>query len=170
LDRLLKVWVYRMLAQSLHLSLILLESGKDKPEFNEQFNYCSIIGMLMYLGNMTCPDIAFAVNQCTHFSHDPRETHATALKWIGCHLKATSERGIIWQKRTEIPTLGCWVDADFVGLFSKEDHNDPSSVFSQTGFVIVLGGNVVVWQSELQTEIALSTMSSEYIAISMAMQ
>jgi len=53
---------------------------KDKPEFNEQFNYCSIIGMLMYLGNVTCPDIAFAVNQCTHFSHDSRETHATALK------------------------------------------------------------------------------------------
>jgi len=143
---------------------------KDKPIFNERFNYRSIIGMLMYLGNTTRPDISFAINQCARFSHDPRETHATALKRIGCYLKATRDRGIIWQKGTDIPTLDCWVDADFAGLYSKEDHDDPTSVRSRTGFVIALGGNVVVWQSKLQTEIALSTMSSEYIAMSTAMR
>jgi len=66
--------------------------------------------------------------------------------------------------------LDYWVDADFADLYSKEDHSEPTSVRSRTGFVIALGGNVVVWQSKLQTEIALSMMSAEYIAMSMAMQ
>jgi len=147
-----------------------LGKGKDKAVFNERFNYRSIIGMLMYLGNTTRPDIAFAVNQCARFSHDPREIHATALKRIGCYLKATCNKGILWKKGTENPTLDCWVDADFAGLYSKESHDDPTSVRSRTGFVIALGGNVVLWQSKLQTEIALSTMSAEYIAMSLAMR
>jgi len=44
------------------------------------------------------------------------------------------------------------------------------SVQSRTGFVIALGDNPIVWQSKLQTEIALSTMSAEYIALSTAMR
>jgi len=147
-----------------------LGKSQDKPKFNERFNYRSIIGMLMYLGNTTRPDISFSVNQCARFSHDPRETHATALKQIGCYLKATCNRGIVWKKGLTIPTLDCWVDADFAGLYSKEKHDDPTSVRSRTGFVIALGGNVVLWQSKLQTEIALSTMSAEYIAMSTAMR
>jgi len=147
-----------------------LGKSKDKALFNERFSYRSVIGMLMYLGNTTRPDISFAVNQCAQFSHDPRETNSTALKRIGCYLKATRDKGIIWKKGTGIPTLDCWVDADFAGLYSKEDNNDPTSVRSRTGFVIALGGNVVLWQSKLQTEIALSTMSAEYIAMSSAMR
>jgi len=84
------------------------------------------------------------VNQCARFVHDPRESHATALKQIGYYVKATSEHGIIWKKGISIPMLDCWVNADFAGLCSKEEHNDPTSVQLQTGFVIELGGNVVV--------------------------
>jgi len=62
------------------------------------------------------------------------------------------------------------VDADFAGLYSKEDPNDPTSVQSRTGFIIALGENPVVWQSKLQSEIALSTMSAKYIALFTAMQ
>ncbi len=116
-----------------------LGKGKDKAVFNERFNYRSIIGMLMYLGNTTCPDITFAINQCARFSHDPWEIHATALKRIGCYLKATCNKGILWKKGTENPMLDCWVDADFAGLYSKESHDDPMSVRSRTGFVITLG-------------------------------
>ncbi len=81
----------------------------------------------------------------------------------------TDDKGIIIHKSPGIPMLDCWVDADFAGLYSTEDPKDPTSVRSRTGFVITLGGNPVVWQSKLQTEIALSTMSSKYIALSMAM-
>jgi len=65
----------------------------------------------------------------------------------------------------ENPTLDCWVDADFTRLYSKESHDDPASVLDHGLFVIALGGNVALWQSKLQTKIALSTMSAKYIAM-----
>jgi hypothetical protein len=43
-------------------------------------------------------------------------------------------------------------------------------VKSRTGYVITLGGCLVLWVSKLQTEIALSTLESEYIALSQAMR
>jgi len=39
---------------------------KDNP-FNGQFNYWSVVGMILYLANMTRPDISFAINQCVRF-------------------------------------------------------------------------------------------------------
>jgi len=126
--------------------------------------------MLLYLANSTQLDISFMVNQCARFSNDPTEPHATALKWIGCYLKSTEKKGIILRKCAGIPQLNCWVDANFAGLYSKEDPHNPTSARSRTGFIIALGENPVVWQSKLQSEIALSTMLAEYIALSTAMR
>eukprot|EP00957_Ditylum_brightwellii_P122720 9358756-Ditylum_brightwellii.AAC.1 len=33
------------------------------------FNYVSVIGMMICLSNNTCPDISFAVNQCAQHTH-----------------------------------------------------------------------------------------------------
>jgi hypothetical protein len=66
--------------------------------------------------------------------------------------------------------IECFVDADFAGLWSYEDPNDPVCVRSRTGFVICLCGCSVSWVARLQTNIALSTMESEYVALSTAMQ
>jgi len=147
-----------------------LVKNKDGPIFNGQFNYWSVVGMLLYLANMTRPDISYAVNQCAWFSNDPKETHAMALKRIGCYLKGTLNKGIIIHSCDGIPTLDCYVDANFAGLYSKEDPNDPISVRSHMGYMVTLGGNPVVWQSKLQTEIALSTMAAEYVTLSAAMR
>ena len=66
--------------------------------------------------------------------------------------------------------LDCYVDADFAGLYSVEDSQDPVCVKSRTGYVILMGNCPLVWVSKLQTEIALSTLKSEYIALSLAMR
>jgi len=139
----------------------VLACYKDHENFNARFNYRSVVGMILYLANMTRPDISFAINQCARFSNNPKEPHAMALKRIGCYLKTTASKGIILRKSTGIPRLNCWVGADFAGLYSKEDPNDPTSIHSHTGYVISLGENPVVWQSKLQTKIALSTMATE---------
>jgi hypothetical protein len=44
------------------------------------------------------------------------------------------------------------------------------SVKSRTGFVILLGTTPIVWMSKLQAETGLSTMESEYIALSQALR
>jgi len=108
-------------------------------------NYHSVVGMILYLANTTRLDILFVINQCARFSNDPKEPHATALKRIGCYLKSTANKGIVLRKCPGIPQLNCWVDANFAGLYSKEDPTDPTSVRSRTGFVVALGENPVVW-------------------------
>ena len=64
--------------------------------------------------------------------------------------------------------LHCYADADFAGNYVKEHGNDPASVKSRSGFVILYAGCPIAWQSKLQTEVALSTTESEYISLSQA--
>ena len=66
--------------------------------------------------------------------------------------------------------LDCYVDADFAGLWSYEDDQDPVCVKSRTGYVMTLAGCPIHWVSKLQTLIALSTVESEYIALAQAMR
>ena len=62
------------------------------------------------------------------------------------------------------------MDADFAGLWSFEDNQDPVCIKSRMGYVLTFGGCPLLWASKLQTEIALSTMEAEYIALSQSMR
>jgi hypothetical protein len=48
----------------------------------EDWSYPSIVRMLLYLLTNTRPDIAFAVSQVARFNHNPKKSHATAIKMI----------------------------------------------------------------------------------------
>ena len=52
--------------------------------------------------------------------------------------------------------LQCYVDVDFVG--------DIDSKKSTTGFVFTLGGITILWASNLQKIVTLSTTKAEYVA------
>jgi hypothetical protein len=123
----------------------------------------------MYLSGNTQCELSFANHQCSRFSINPRNTHGTALKRIGGYFLETRDKGTIVQPIDSL-TLNCYVDADFAGLFSSSKPNDPCSVRSRTGFVILLGTTPTTWVSKLQSETALSTMESEYIALSQALR
>jgi hypothetical protein len=123
----------------------------------------------MFLANNSRPDIAYAVHQCARFTHCPRASHAIGVKRILRYLQGTKDKGLILQPS---PTIGvdCYVDADFAGLYGSEDAQDPICSKSRTGCVITLANCPLVWASKLQTETALSTMESEYVALSTAMR
>jgi len=55
------------------------------------------------------------------------------------------------------------VDADFAGLWGVEDSQEPVSVKSRTGYVIMLMGCPLLWVSKLQTQITSSTDKDEVI-------
>ena len=95
--------------------------------------------------------------------------HITALKSIGRYLLQSSKKGIILQPTPET-SINCYVDADFAGLWNQEDHTDENCVKSRTGYVICMSNCPVLWITRLQEGIALSTMETEYVALSMAMR
>lgn len=145
--------------------------GKDPSgaAFSESWHYASVVGMLLYLSSNSRPDIAFAVHQCARFTHAPKQSHAKAVKRIVRYLKGTSDRGLIMRPTKELK-IDCFVDADFAGLWGVEDPDDPISVKSRTGYILTLGNCPLLWVSKLQSEISLSTMESEYVALSTAMR
>ena len=66
--------------------------------------------------------------------------------------------------------LDCYVDADFAGLYKSDPDDKPTSAKSRTGFITYLGDCPLIWRSQLQTEISLSTLEAEYSALSQAMR
>ena len=141
----------------------------DPPD--EKWRYATVVGMLMYLAGNSRPDIAFAVHQCARFTHAPRKSHEQAVKRICRYLRGTRDRGLIFSPSDgNALQLDCYVDADFAGLWGTEDDQSPMSVKSRTGYVLLLNDCPILWVSKLQTEIALSTMEAEYIALSQSMR
>ena len=77
------------------------------------------------------------------------------------------DKGLILNPRDDYG-IDCYPDADFAGLWGHEHPQDPHCARSRTGYVITLAGCPILWVSKLQTEIALSTMEAEYVALSSA--
>jgi Reverse transcriptase (RNA-dependent DNA polymerase) len=132
---------------------------KSSPPFEEVFNYRSVLGKILYVSSNTRCEITLANHQCARFSIDPWSPHGVALKRIGRYLLGTRDKGMII-KPTKDLTLDCYADADFAGLFSTSDPDDPKSVKSRSGFVITLGRIPVSWGSKLYLSLSSSSCSS----------
>ena len=145
-------------------SRILLKHEESK-EFDNSFHYRSVIGKLNYLEKCTRPDIAYATHQCARFTEKPKVQHGKAVRWIARYLKGTMDKGIIMTPLKD-EELKLYVDADFSGNWSKEESNDRDSARSRHGYLINYHGCPLIWKSQLQTEIALSSTESEYIGLS----
>ena len=91
------------------------------------------------------------------------------LKRIRKYLKGTAEKGLLINPpKDENLNLTCFVNADFAGLWNREDEQDPHCVRSRGGWVITMASYPVIWKSKLLPLICLSTMESEYVALSTA--
>eukprot|EP00957_Ditylum_brightwellii_P176217 13418038-Ditylum_brightwellii.AAC.1 len=128
--------------------------------------------MLICLASKLRPDISMAVHQCVRYTYNPCCIHEVAVKRIVCYLIGTKDtkegqtgyHGMVIN-RTDDLTLECFVDANFAGLWGHEDDQVSSSVKSCTGFILTLGGTLILWVSKLQSEVACSTMEAEYTAL-----
>jgi hypothetical protein len=147
-----------------------LGSDVDGEDRAEAWSYPSVIGMLLYLSATTRPDISYAVHSAARHSHNPRRSHEKAVKRICRYLKGTRDKGMIITPDKSRLQVDCYCDADFAGLWGAEEPTDPTSVRSRTGFVILFAGCPLMWVSKLQTEIALSSTESEYIAMATSMR
>ena len=64
-----------------------------------------IVGILMFLATNSRPDIAHAVNQCARFTHNPKASHATAVKHIIHYLKGTQTQGMLLKPNGQLQVV-----------------------------------------------------------------
>ena len=153
-------------------SQLALGDDENGEAMMERWSYASVVGMLLYLSTHTMPDVSFAVSQIARFTHKPKQSHAKAVKLLLRYLKGTATEGISFQLPSKpLHTLKRllledYVDADFVGLFKIETPNSSAAAKSRIGFLISLCGCPLIWKSQLQTSIALSTQEKEYTVLS----
>lgn len=147
----------------------ILSYHSASETFDNSFHYRSIIGKLNFLEKSTRPDIAFITHQCARYSSDPRKEHGMAIRWLARYLKGTRDKGMILTP-TQEKDLEVHVDADFAGAWDPTEAHRRDTARSRHGYVISYRGCPIIWKSQLQTEIALSSTESEYTGLSYALR
>jgi hypothetical protein len=151
------------------LSTKIMQKFENSPLHEEKWHYRSVIGKLQYLEKSSRPDIAYAVHQCARFSESPRLEHSKAVKLIGRYLLGTKCEGMRTAPKDE--SFIDWSDADFSGNWDPPTaQDDPMTSKSRSGCVIFYAACPIVFYSKLQTEIALSSTESEYVALSQSLR
>lgn len=130
----------------------------DEGHESRNFPFREAVGSLLFIANVSRPDIAYAVNSIAQFSEKPLKAHWNAVKRIFKYLKGTRDFGIIFNSGADCSKIVAYSDADFAG----ETHSRKST----TGYVLKLGKSPFLWGSRRQRSVALSTMESEYVAAS----
>ena len=87
------------------------------------------------------------------------------MKRICRYLQGTNNNGMVFNPSKKLVVV-CYADADFAGLWVNENSQDPICASSRTGYVVTFSYCPLLWVSTLQTEIALSTLNSEYVSLS----
>ncbi len=143
----------------------LLSRHSNSEAFDNSFHYKSVIGKLNYLEKSTRSDIAYITHQCARFTSAPKKEHGQALRWLGRYLRETKKYGTILRP-VKGKDLELYVDADFSGNWDANETWDRDTARSRHGYIIKYEGCAIMWKSQMQTEIALSSTESEYTGLS----
>jgi hypothetical protein len=143
---------------TLPLKAALIPAGE--PLSSEcHVQYPSLVGSLMHLANCTRPDISQAVSSLARFLKSPTTLHWDAAQQLLRYLVGTQRAGLLY---------GSGKQETFLGYCDANHGGDVATRRSTTGFVFLLHGAAVSWQSKLQPTVALSTTEAEYQAAGMA--
>eukprot|EP00961_Rhodomonas_salina_P024877 335118-Rhodomonas_salina.1 len=127
-------------------------------------HYQQLVGSLMYTLTWCHPEIGFAVQQCAKYMANPGPSHVKAAKRVLAYLQGAKKRGLTYRCNDDV---GAVVNQLYV--FADADHaGDPEGRRSVTGYVVMLNGAAISWQSVRQTVTALSSAEAEYYAASAA--
>jgi hypothetical protein len=109
-------------------------------------------------------------HQCARFTSEPKVEHGKAVRWLVRYLKGTANKGLILTP-DQNKSLEVYVDSDFSGNWDRELAGiDEATARSRHGYVIFFAGMPIVWKSQLQQEIALSSTEAEITGLSYALR
>ena len=147
----------------------ILKRCNESKDFDQSFDYRSVIGMLNYLDAGSRSDIAYAMHQCARFVSNPKVEHGRAVRWLARYIRATKDKGTTFTPNPELG-LEVFVDADFAGNWDAFDASNRDTARSRHGYIIRYAGCPIIWKSQLQNEISLSSTESEYMGLSYALR
>lgn len=135
----------------------------DKKAENEdsKFPYREAVGCLIYLAQVTRPDITYAVNKLSQYCNGPGIQHWLGVKRVMRYLQGTKNLKIHYVKEDSSDITG-YCDADWA--------NDPDDRRSCTGYTFIFQNACISWNSCKQQTVALSTAEAEYMAMASATQ
>lgn len=137
---------------------------KDSPDNCTKLDdipYQSAVGALLYLVQATRPDLAFVVSTLSRYNQSFDQTHWTMVKRVFRYLQGTMDYKLQYRRDRE-STLRGYYDASHAP--STTDHR------SITGYVFMMQGGAVSWNSKRQSTVALSSTEAEYLSLSSAVQ
>ena len=159
------------------------------PTIRPNASYREVIGCLLWLSMGTRPDITYAVSQCARYSSDPKPEHWTAVMRVLRYLKGTADYGLNYHKHvsnyldivSDSPSVKMSnlkqpfaysshyfpgsANVNLVGYSDADFANNVDDRRSITGYVFLLAGAPLSWNTMTQHSTALSTMESEYYAV-----
>jgi hypothetical protein len=128
--------------------------------------YREAVGSIMHVMVCTRPDLACAIGVLSRFLHNPGRAHWTGVQRLFRYLKRTRTFALCFRK-SHAPTrvtsnLHGFCDSDWVG--------DRDLFLSTTGWVFVMNGAAISWQSKRGKTPAQSSCDAEYVAEGLAAQ
>ena len=121
----------------------------ESPPFEHPDLYRSLVGALLYLSNVTRPDLAYAVNQAAKYVAAPTRAHMRRAQRVLRYAKKTKGFAIRYKCGGSLK-LTAFSDADWA--------RDPVTRRSVSGILFCLAGGPISWASKPQGIVALSTM------------
>jgi len=137
----------------------LTKSKEDPSEEVRNLPYRELVECITYLA-MTRPDIAFAASCLSQFNNCYTEIHWRAAKRVLRYLKGSINLGLKYS--SGLTSLKGFVDSDW--------GNNEVDRRSQSGFVFLLGGGPITWDSRKQRTVTLSSTEAEYMALTEAVK
>lgn len=132
-----------------------LQKNQEQSTEFDKLPYRELVGALTYLSTTTRPDIAFAVSYLGQFNNCYGTSHWTAAKRVLRYLKGTLNEGLVF--RAESKPIEAFTDADHgSSTYDRTSH---------TGFIFLLSGSPIAWDSRRQRSLAASTTEAEYMAM-----
>ncbi|GJV28486.1 uncharacterized mitochondrial protein-like protein [Tanacetum coccineum] len=127
----------------------------DGEPLSDPSRYRTLVGKLIYL-TINRPDIAFAAQLLSQFSHNPHTPHLEALYRVIRYIKLNPGQGLYFLRHNPL-TLHAYCDSDWA--------NCPSSRRSIFGFGIFLGTSLISWHSKKQPVVSRSSTKAESRAL-----
>ena len=124
--------------------------------------YQSIVGSLMYAANITRVDIAYITHALARYCNKPMNYHLAAAKKVLRYLKGSSNLKMIFQSRIKFDPnvpFRITIFSDSNWAMDKDDRK------STGGYVVLINGCPISWQSKKHSTVALSSTEAEYYSL-----